>query len=315
MKVFDKEKIKTFSEELDLEHITSIYNDLDACIFEIINIVSKTAPISGKEYEFFAVNELSTGAVTVNSNIDCILSITAPQIELNTNKLEKKFYKVYWDRIKDYWKTKKRFRKRKRKNKVEQIELPKYESKYNMESLRRDVFNQLRNYFTENTTLVNMSNCISILCKDDIGININIYLCLKNNQDNNYKIYDSSKNKFITIDFKDRFENYNLKCNETDEKMISLIRVYNSLFYNVMGFNPNQILIESLMMNIPNEIYNANDDICEIFNNSLNYFTLSNNQNFKSICNKEINIFEENLITANEIASFYNFINKLKKQI
>lgn len=310
MKLYDKEKIDLLSKEVNLTNISNVYNMIDEFMLDIINIVAKTAPISSKEYEFFAVNELTSGAITVTSDIDYILAITAPQIEINTLKLEKKFYKVIFDKVKFAWANRKS--KIKKRRKLKQIETPKFESRYNAESLRKDLFNQLRYYFTDKTTLLNLNNRISILSKDELGYNINIYICLKG-ENNQYKLYDSAKNKFIHIDFHNRYNNIDTKCIETSERMIDLMRVYNSLYYNIMQYNANQLLIESIMYNIPNSIYEETNNYL-LFIKSINFLSLVNFDTFQSICDLDKLMVEDDLITK-ELSSFKTFISELKKQL
>ena len=113
MKIFDKNLIYDLAEEIDEERYNRAYEFIDNSIADTINIVAKTAPITGKEYEFFCVNELSTGSAIAESDIDMILAVSAPQIELNTNKLQKNKFKKYLDRLKYAWENRKATKKRK----------------------------------------------------------------------------------------------------------------------------------------------------------------------------------------------------------
>lgn len=317
MKMFDKNKIYNFSEEIDNERYQNAYNFIDSAIGDTINIVAKTAPITAKEYEFFCVNELGTGCEIAESDMDLIFAVTAPQIELNTNKLEKNKFKKYLDRIKYVWKTRKTKKNKTRKKKLNDstLDLPKFQAKYNAINLKNDIINQLRYYFSKETILYNNSNKIYITSKNEIGCNLNIYICLKG-FDNEYMLYDSNLNKFININLRDRFKNINNKNESTNGRFLDMIRLFNTLFYNIKNYHCNQILIESVFYNIPDEIYLEEKDHYNLFIKCLNLLMVlfKNIENFTSVCDLSTKINDESLCNK-EIFAFEKFLFQVKSYL
>ena len=85
-------------------------------------------------------------------------------------------------------------------------------------------------------------------------------------------------------------------------------RILNNLFYGIFNKVPNQIFIESLLFNVPENLYTTN--ISETTVNIINFLKNSTMQNFCSICDEKTKIFKETLNTIKpEIA--FKFISSI----
>ena len=174
-------------------------------------------------------------------------------------KLYRKFI-VAWKQVKLEKAQKKGRRKRRKKQQQQQqiIQNDNFQQeKYTIAKFKNDLMLELVKYLTEKSLIAVNSKNILLLCKEDYGLNANLYFVFKSN--NYYKLFDTNTFKFTLIDFKDRFVNIKEKNIQTNNNFTNMIRIFNGLFANIMGYPLNQILIESVLYNCPNDLYNETD--------------------------------------------------------
>ena len=73
----------------------------------------------------------------------------------------------------------------------------------------------------------------------------------------NYKIFNSNSYKYTIVDFGQRFSNFEIKNYETNYMYQKIVRIFNSMFANYIGYVPNQIFVESMFYNCPTNLFNG----------------------------------------------------------
>ena len=284
------------------------YDYVSSCINEVMdNIMNRNPYIS--DYTLLICNEAFTGCEIAASSIDIFLALNAIQLELNyTTNNKNKFV----DKLKAFWSNfRKNFRlynsRKVSKKKVDKAEKKIIETtNYSVKDLYNDIQIQLIKMCSKSTTIKLYNNKISIVDKSELGVDINIYPVFIN--ENKYNMYDWTNGKSITIDFRDRYKNVNHMYNCTKQMSRIQTRILNSLFYNVFKQVPNQIFTESLIFNVPMELFQ--NDIYETTVNIINFIKNGNLIKFKSICNENTLLFDEplNVVT---IENAYRFIQNI----
>ena len=313
--VLDKNYIEQLSQPINPVYCQNVYNYVcDKFDLALKNIIAKSPIISN--YDFKIVNECATQTQTQtqSSSLDIFLSIKSPKLEMSVVKLNKNIFKKFFNRLKNAYlevKTEKKLKKKKKKNKQQNNEntvLSKNTNfsydKYNINDLKKDLLQNLVKYFTNETILYITKYGITLESKNELGMTVNIYIVMENGK--KYRIFNSESYKLTTIDFGERFANFEVKNYETNYNYQKAVRLFNSLFVNIMNYSLNQIYIESLLYSCPNELFNGST--YEMFLKLYNYLKIKLNLNCKSITNENINVLNDNLSKIN----LYDFNKFLK---
>lgn len=281
------------------------------------NLSSQISYINLKNVLLQPVNELVTNAFVDNSNFVYFLGINNAQLEMNTaHKMN--FWKNFKERFKYAWKNRKDFGKRKRKRRKKKL---KYEeekqkdikidpSKYSIYNLAEDMQNSICNYLYETSMISCVDNCLQIVGKDDFGTNTSIIIYLVHMNETGFKYYAGFKKGFIDVNVNKRIENVNQKINLVGENYVKILKVFNTLFYNVNGYMPNQVFMESILNYCPNELYES-DDIFKVYLKIVNYLSLKTIRNIKSI-NNEAETIHEDKICGNCGIGFNKMLEMIK---
>lgn len=256
------------------------------------------------------VNEVLSGGFTDNSKFEYFLGVDNPQLEINSMRNDT------WKRIKDRvvfaWKNRNAGKKRRRRKKEVEIKPLKSEpfdpEKYNLNSLAHDLQLAVAHYLSETSIVYLEGNRIRIVGKDDFGTNtqIIVYITLYNNE--YYRFFRGRKKGFLKFDNALRIAAINNKVDSVGIEYIEMIRVFNTLYYNVNHFMPNQIFIESILYNCPDELFVENSYDC--FVKILNYLIMADIKNFKSIVNPDKSIFID-LVCGNSAIGYRKMLDKL----
>lgn len=314
MNVFDEGTIESFATKVDSEIIENALNSLNVIIDNAVSDIKKGNAFIVGNSEIIPINEFCSGAVSPNSTLDVLLVLTSSQIEFNTVKFNKNKLKNFWNKVKYAWKHRKddsrRSRKRRRK-KTEKIEITfKDKSKYDINQFNQDLLNSIVNYISD-TTICSVENGVVIITGESLSFKTRIFPVI--NKFGSYNYFKVSKNKFINLDFKNRFKIIDDMIEQYGEKYLSLIRIFNALYFNIYGTSPNQIFIESLIFNLPQEAFLKNTNY-ETFVFAINYFLNSNLNSLKSCVDLSKKIYEENLIGMS-LANIVDFFNNIKKYL
>ncbi len=313
MAIFDKETIIGFTNNVSNEIILENYYRLVRILTSSMENISKKNAIVSSEIDVIPINEFTNGAITPISSLNVFLVIKSPQIELNTVKVVKNKFKSFWERLKLAWKRSRIKKKRKRRNKKidENSTLSsQLKGKYDINDLCVDLVNNIANYITP-LSLVSSTNAIISITGDDFSFPVNIYPAIS--KGSKYVVYDKILNKFFEYDFTERFQNYKAMIMGKEDKVINLIKIYNMLYYNLYNKNLDQPFIESLIFNMPNEIFES-DDIYEIFINSINFLNNARFKDFVSILDRSLNIFKDNRLGLNYYETL-EFLKLIKNNI
>ena len=261
------------------------------------------------------VNETFNGAITAESEYIYFLGFNSPQIEINCLQ-----YNDWWKKFKEQlvfaWNSskKKKKKKRRKKDQAEQP-IPQYDfdtNKYNLDSLKDDLQKAFVKNLTTTSIVYNLSNCLRVIGRDEFGpkTQIFIYPCLMDGA-GNFKFLISRKKGFYSINFDKRIELVNQKMSEVGYNFVSMLKILNTLFRTSSKSSsaPNQIFLESLLYNVPNELFEG-EDIYNVFIKIVNYLNLTDVNNFKSILSPDKTIAEDKATKLNQIA-FLKFLNSL----
>ena len=288
--VFDKEYIYTFSKQINPLYVDNIFEYICNILDNSLGALNSKMPIFS-DYYYTVTNECKNYAETQNSSIDIFMILKSPQLELSCSYQETK-------------QTKKRKRRKNKKNKNEEEVVKNNIEKYTFKDFKINLLNELVKYFSKNTTITMHKLGYTIIGYEEIGLKVNIYPVFANGE--NYKIFNTYSYKLTDINFGQRQENIDKKNNKTNGYFVMMLRIFNGLYSNIIGESLNQILIESILYNIPSNMYTG--DLYEMFIKIFNFININSLQNIKSITNENLDISKDKLITTN----YYNFGKFLK---
>ena len=310
----NKDLIEGLRDSTNDESISRLNGIVSGLITEVMEELSaKSSFIQLDKVILEPVNEIYLGAICACSEYTYFLGVANKEIELNS--LDKKHYiKNLWKRFVNAWRVSRSKTQKKKKNVAYENSAPNIRNitKYTIDDLKSDVVRHLANFVTPSTIIYEYYDHISILGKEDFGSNvkINIYICMYDEKNEVYKLYNNAKNRFFDIDFKQRFNNLNSKIQDCGNNFINMVKVFNSLFSKAYNKVPNQILIESLLFACPNKLYK--DDLYETFINIANFIRLNDVTAIRSICDNSKSIFKDKLILgSNGQIDFSRFIKLL----
>ncbi len=261
------------------------------------------------------VNETFNGAITPDSEFIYFLGFVSPQIELNCMQYNDT-WKKFKERLIYAWNaSKKKKKKRGRKKKAEtedNVLAYQFDSaeKYNLDALKADLQKAFAKNMTVTSIVYNQDRCLRVIGRDEFGpkTQIFIYPCIV--EGDNYKFFINRKKGFYSISFVKRAELINEKIAAVGENYISMIKILNTLFRSSKSASlPNQIFIESLLYNTPDELFTGKD-IYDVFLKVVNFLNLTDVSEFKSILNPELKLGEDKATKSNQYA-FMRFLSSL----
>lgn len=300
MNLLDRSVLQSFVDDIDDSTFEKAYDNIAGVLEDAIMEIKRRNPYISN-YSLLVANEVFTESQFCASSLDVFVVFDAIQIELNTQKNAKKKFvqtlKTYWQEFLNSFKL---FgsKKKKRQKEIKRIEKKALSlSTYDVKMLYEDLVAQLSKLLYVNTSIsIKNNNKISICGDEEFGIEINVIPVFKIGDEEKYKLYNIKNNKEFIIDFRKRFENIELKNEATLEGYATQIKIFNNLYWNVIGKKPNQIFIESLLCGCPNDLFLIND--VETTINLVNYLKNNAMQNIKSICDKSVPLFNEPLNTT-----------------
>ncbi len=309
--IFDENLINSIACPINSEYMSVAYNYICDCLDTSFQKIIAKHPVIN-DFGFEIVNECKNYAEGENSTLDVFVKLQAPTLELNCYNLNKNFFKkLYKNFITAWHQTSKKKKKKSKKNKQKEENVQTFNvvTNYNLLSLKNDLMIELSNFFSNESFLTILDNSIFIYSRDELGVNINLYLVF--GIEGEYKLFNTTNYKLSFIDFGDRDKNFEKKHKQVGENYISILRIINEIYNKLYGNYPNQILIESLLFNIPNQIF-VGDDIYNVFLNVINYiyFNLNNLYKYKSILDIEKIIIEDDLANIG-ISDFIKFVKQI----
>ncbi len=311
--IFNREFIeslaKTDNTDFSANLQESVLNVVSNSIYELS---TKIPFISQDTVIFQPANETFNGAFTSVSEYVYLLGLNSPQIEMNCLSNTDGF-KKFWQRVSLAWKEGRRKSKKRKKKEEELKKQPNFQDfepeKYNLESFLADFQSALCQNLSETTLIYNSGKSLIIQGKDDFGYLTKIVLIPVILRDGNFKYFIDRKRGFLDINFSERAQNFEEKNERVGQNFNIMLKLFNNVFKNVTKQNMNQIFIESLLFNIPDDFFDG-DDIYQIFLNIINYLNMKDLSQFVSIDNKEIKL-NKNPLIQNSFLTFMKFLNKI----
>lgn len=311
---FDKSYIETFARGINSSYTQNAYQIMLSVLDEAMQNICALRPVV-TDYECQIINECLNNAETQNSSLDIFMSIKSPQLELGTIKFNHSYFKKFVNRLKLAWnsanqnKQKKRWWKKKKQEQNQKTTNDIRPAKYNFQTFKRELMQELAKRFTDRTMLYISNYGIVLLCNEDLGMNVNLFIGFSNGE--KFTLFDEIKLKLIYVEFKDREKNLENKKVRTNNNFVVALRIFNGLYRNIYLKPLNQILLESVLYNCPDELFE--DQPYDMFIKLLNFINASAMQTFNSITDEQKTINQDNLITQSAIYDFVTFLKYLAK--
>lgn len=291
----NKDLIEGLRDSTNVEFVDNLNYATFALVNQaLIDLSNKSSYIQPEKAYLTPVNEIYLHALTSQSEYTYFLGIANTEIELNS--LDKKHYfKNLWKRFVRAFKMSRKKKKKKRKDKEVTPTVSVTKEKYTIDELKNDFIYYLSNLISTSSIIYEYEDHISIIGKEEFGTNvkINIYITMYDEKNGIFKMYNARKNRYYEVDLNERFKNLDKKINSC-ENFINVVKIYNSLYSKAYNKVPNQILIESLVFNCPDILFEH--DIYQTFLNVSNYIRMTDTDALRSICNNSKSIFKEKLI-------------------
>ena len=296
------EQILRYVQGVNLESFNNAYNIVVSLLESAMQDISKRNPFI-TNYDIKIANEALSGSAISASSLDFFVILDALQMETNyTHKKGRSFKLILSQFVDEFKRNFKLFGRKISNKKIEKIDKQfELEKNYNVETFYKDFNFQLLKKCNKATKIGVYGNKININNSNEIGINVNIYPVFKKSEEI-YNMYNIKNGNVFEIDFKDRFYNVSLLYEKTNHMSQIQTRILNNIFYCVFNKVPNQIFIESLLFNVPENLFTTN--IPETTVNIINFLKNSTMQNFYSICDKNTKIFSEPLNTIKPEIAF-----------
>lgn len=302
--------IKNFVKFTNQTPFENAYERVGTIINSAMNTIMSRNPFINK-YKLVIANEALSGSAVSGSTLDIFLILDAPQIELNFIQKQGGRLKLgitnFLKAFKDNFKLIKRKKHNKKRLQKEESKLIKTEN-YNIANFYRDLQIQLCKELCETTTVFHATNHLKVMGKEEFGVEVSIFPVFISSQ-NEIGIYNIRNKKRQVVNFRYRYENLDKKNSKTKNIYKLIIRIFNNLYYNVYKYVPNQIFVESLIYNVPNEYFSS--DIYNTMIKIVNFLKNSAMQNFVSICDDSISIYKEPLNTVS-FEMTYRFIKSIQ---
>lgn len=314
-KTFDRQYIENILKEKD----NSFSDSISEMVYNIVSVavdgLSHKVPfITPENVIIQPINEVFNGAITPMSKYVYYLGITSPQLEYNCLNY-KDGWKKFKKRFETAWKNSRKKSKRKLKKEIlkKQLEGPVYEEfepeRYNLESLRNDLQTAIAENLSTTSLVYNLGDRLVIQGKDDFGSISQIEIIPVIYDGEYFKYFINKKKGFINIDIDERLINFNIKLESVGENFIKIIKIFNNLFKNITKEIPNQFFVESLLYNVPDELYYGND-YYQITTNIINYLRMTSIENFVTIHDKKKKIFQSEM-TKDSVVIYSKFIKNV----
>ncbi len=291
----NKDLIEGLRDSTNVEFVDNLNYATFALVNQaLIDLSNKSSYIQPEKAYLTPVNEIYLHAMTSQSEYTYFLGIANTEIELNS--LDKKHYfKNLWKRFVRAFKMSRKKKKKKRKDKEITPTVSVTKEKYTIDELKNDFIYYLSNLISTSSIIYEYEDHISIIGKEEFGTNvkINIYITMYDEKNGIFKMYNARKNRYYEVDLNERFKNLDKKINSC-ENFVNVVKIYNSLYSKAYNKVPNQILIESLVFNCPDILFEH--DVYQTFLNVSNYIRMTDTDALRSICNNSKSVFKEKLI-------------------
>ena len=179
-----------------------------------------------------------------------------------------------------------------------------------MFQLAEDLQNTMVNYLSETSLIELKDTSLRIIGRDDFGSTSSIVLYLVSYSNGNYKYFSPKKKGFTVVNINSRLEKVNAKIKGVGKNFVKMLKIFNTLYYNVNGHIPNQIYIESVLCFCPDELFEGND-IYKTYLKIINFLAIKTIKNVKSINDESKNINEDPVCGKGSSMYFNRMLNSI----
>lgn len=314
MKKLDIDSVLEFAKAQDVTQIATSYSFLCNVLNESMQQISATnlSIIPYESVSIFPINSYSNSSNTQVSELDMMISINSPQLELNSYKLVlSKWQKLNKD-VKNAWAN--RNKKKKRKKKKRQLQTAtKHEYyddlPYNIMRVKNDLFEEIARRMSNLSIIYNQPYKIKVVANQELGLVYNVYLSIQ--VGDLTKIWNPALNDFDVYDLKKLQNRIGEKSKKIGPNFLNVFRIFNNLYYVTNKRQPPIAMIESVMFSIPEELFegNQNDCFCSVINYICNIkaVTMFKNANIEDFVRTKNNQGQ----IKSQIVSFIKSVGKI----
>ena len=283
MKKIDTLSVLEFSKVQDVTQIAASYSTLSDILTDSMQKISATnmSIIPLDSIEINPINSFSNSSNTQVSELDMLVSINSPQLELNSYKLVLSKWQKFNKNLKDAWANRNsRKKKKKKKRAVQQSAKHQYydDLPYNIMRLKNDLFEEIVRHMSNLSIIYNQPNKIKVVANQELGITFNIYVAIKVGAKT--KIWNPALNDFDTFNLDALQNKVSEKTKKLGPNFLDVFRIFNNLYYYINKRQPPIGLIESVMFSIPENLFcgTIEDCFCSIINylNNIKAVTMFN---------------------------------------
>lgn len=315
-----KQLIESLANKDNSNFVRSVNEKVNNVIaLAVEHLASKVSYITLDNVVLQPINETFNDAFVDGSNYVYLLGIENPQLEINTIKKEG-FWKGIKKKLIYFWKNrkflkmkKKRFRKKKKEdNSLEEKSFASLnQNQYTIFDLTEDLQQSLINFLAESSIVYLNKNALQIIGKEDFGSNVKIMVYLTIIDGQIHKQYLNQKQGFININLLNRYRFTGDKHSVVGNNFVKMLKIFNSLYFNINNYLPNQIFVESILCACPDELFEG-DDIYKVYLKIVNFLSLKTIRGIKSI-NDPLKTIHEDKICGNCGVDFNKMLEELGK--
>jgi len=308
-----RDLVESLNDSIKQEYAQTI-NDFMFTLVEnaLSDIEAKSPFIKMDKCVMVPVDEVYLGSFCQLSEYNYYVGIDNPEIAFNSQK-KRNWWKYVWREFKAAWRIgRKKKYKKKKKGEPEEVK-PVTFDKYTINDLKHDLVNKMANYLQETSMIYEYNDHISLVGTDDFGtgVKVNLFVCYFETNTNTFKMYRESKNKFVDINFANRYTNLDKKLEWVGDMFVNVAKLLNSVYAKTYGVVPNQVIVESLLYQCPNNLFDKND-VYKSFVDIANYIRFRDPRTWVSICDESTPLLQDKLVQmTGSSPDFSRIINML----
>lgn len=314
MKKLGIDSVLEFAKAQDVTQIATSYSSLFEILNDSMQQISATnlSIIPFESVSIFPINSYSNSSNTQVSELDMMICINSPQLEINSYKLVlSKWQKLNKD-VKNAWAN--RNKKKKRKKKKRQLQTAaKHEYyddlPYNIMRVKNDLFEEIARRMSNLSIIYNQPYKIKVVANQELGLVYNVYISIQ--VGDLIKIWNPALNDFDVYDLKKLQNRIDEKSKKIGSNFLNVFRIFNNLYYVVNKRQPPIAMIESVMLSIPEELFEGsqNDCFCSVINYICNIkaVTMFKNANIEDFVRTKNNQGQ----IKSQIVSFIKSVGKI----
>ena len=275
MKKLGIDSVLEFTRAQDVTQIATPYSFLCEMLGDSMQKISATnlSIVPYESVQINPINSFSNASNTSVSELDMMISINSPQLELNSYKLVLSKWQKLNKNIKDAWAN----RNKKKKNKKKKRQLQNASKReyyddlpYNVMRLKNDLFEEIARHMSNLSIIYNQPHKIKVVTNQELGLTFNVYIAIQ--VGDLTKFWNPALNDFDVYDLKKMRNKISSKTKDIGQNFLNVFRVFNNLYYYTTKKQPPIAMIESIMLSIPEKLFEGNEDdcFCSVINYLLN---------------------------------------------